>query len=149
MSVFSLVVSCSSEFKVSNHQQRICAERRVAVSALPLQLPESWGGLTQLQFIHVTGPNISRTLHESWGGLTKLQDLIVYDTLISGVLPSSYTALIQLRSLDLHNNSLTGTFPSEWSKLSLSSLMVDHNLFTGKLLARCNQWTAHAIQYNR
>ena len=95
---------------------------------LPLSLPMS------LSYLTFSFNNFSGTIPESYGNLTNLNVLRVSGNyLVVGRIPGSLGNLKKLNYIGMRDNSLTGTIPSELSNCKLSSILLQNNLLTGKI----------------
>lgn len=115
-------------------EKRIEKARRSRATELDLAgigltaLPESLGGLTQLQSLNLNGNGLT-ALPESLGRLTQLQRLDLEGNQLTS-LPESVGRLTQLQRLDLSSNQLT-SLPESVGKLTrLQKLYLDGNQLT-------------------
>ncbi|KAK7198864.1 Leucine rich repeat protein [Novymonas esmeraldas] len=97
-------------------------------------LPESWGRLTRVTEMDLSGNRLSGTLPVAWRGLTALTSLALHDNTLDGGLPAEWEALVAMDTLLLHRNALTGPLPPSWSALAaLWSLDLSGNQLDGSL----------------
>ncbi|KPA74585.1 hypothetical protein ABB37_09219 [Leptomonas pyrrhocoris] len=96
-------------------------------------LPPSWGRLTQMQRISLSGNALTGQLPVEWSGMASLKILWLGNNKLSGTLPAVWSSLSKLMQLKLNNNSLSGTLPAEWSKLTRvkNGLLLQGNHFCG------------------
>ena len=95
---------------------------------LPLSLPIS------LTYLTLSFNNFSGTIPESYGNLTNLNVLRVSGNyLVVGRIPGSIGNLKKLTNLGMRDNSLTGPIPYMLCNCNLSSILFQNNLLTGKI----------------
>lgn len=109
-------------------------------------LPNSWGRLTHLSQLILSGNSLTGTLPASYSGLANLQELWLNENQISGSLPAEWgKGMSNVETILLNQNTLTGTLPDSWGKLSnLASLDISDNQLEGGL----PDWTgADSLMY--
>ena len=103
-------------------------------------LPSSFGQLSQLDALYLSGNRLTGSLPSSIGQLSLLTCLSLYSNSLTGSLPSSIGQLSRLDVLDLSGNSLTGSLPSSIGQLSLLDLLdLGYNSLTRSLPSSIGQ----------
>ncbi|CAM9892951.1 unnamed protein product [Choristocarpus tenellus] len=146
-------------FGVSLDKHQRVVELKLGDNGLDGRLPESFGLLKMLRYLHIgcnriRGPlpsSICSLSHLEWfiangnfltgpippslgEGLGFLAELNLSFNQLTGMLPPSLWKLSCLMTLHLSHNCLEGTLPPEVSKLSrLVTLTLDHNQLKGKI----------------
>jgi Leucine-rich repeat (LRR) protein len=78
-------------------------------------LPSSWGALTNLKALGLSGNKLTGTLPDSWSNMAALQELYLGMNRLVGTVPASWGRLTNLRGVDLtYNEGLTGCLPRTW-----------------------------------
>ncbi|KPA73256.1 putative GP46-like surface antigen [Leptomonas pyrrhocoris] len=99
-------------------------------------LPASWGRLTTLTSLDLSGNALNGSLPADWGGMAALESLYLNSNRLEGSLPGQWRFLSELMTLRLDKNTLSGTLPAAWFRLtSLSTLYLNDNILTGPLPA--------------
>ncbi|KPA77390.1 putative GP46-like surface antigen [Leptomonas pyrrhocoris] len=100
------------------------------------KLPASWGRLTRLRMLDLSGNALTGSLPADWSGMAALQSLDLSSNRLEGSLPGQWGFLSKLRWFRLSSNALTGTLPAEWKTMSgLSTLNLSSNALSGSLPA--------------
>ncbi|KAK7199426.1 Leucine rich repeat/Leucine Rich Repeat/Leucine Rich repeat [Novymonas esmeraldas] len=102
------------------------------------------GSLIPLTQVRISGKGamVSGSLPASWGRLTRLKNMNLTGNALTGPLPADWRSLIALRTVNLGNNALSGTLPAEWSSWTgLETLDLSNNALTGPLLLEWRSWT--------
>ncbi|XP_047958943.1 piriformospora indica-insensitive protein 2-like [Salvia hispanica] len=108
------------------------APRRRAVSIPAGNWEFLSGSLESLEFR--SNPGLTGTVPETFGGLGNLQSLVITENGLIGQLPESIGSLVALRRLNLARNSFTGRVPSSIGGLNrLLILDMSGNALSGTL----------------
>uniref|UniRef100_A0A7N0T5M9 Leucine-rich repeat-containing N-terminal plant-type domain-containing protein n=1 Tax=Kalanchoe fedtschenkoi TaxID=63787 RepID=A0A7N0T5M9_KALFE len=87
-----------------------------------------------LNFIDLSGNELSGNIPEHITDLSNLNGLNLSDNQISGHIPENIGLLVNLESLDLSNNALEGHIPASLASItSLSHLNLSHNNLSGPI----------------
>lgn len=112
--------SISSNFKSAVATQAIDLSDNPWITGT---LPPSWGELTNLLYLDLSGTSVESAIPASWQGMHNLLYLSVARTLVCGALPPwSADALVSVRFLDFSHSKLAGTLSNEWGAFSGSGL---------------------------
>lgn len=96
---------------------------RLTVLQLPCNkfsgtLPPELGGLTDLTELYLgENPGLKGPLPSSFGKLSKLTTLDITGTGISGTIPESMGDMASLKTFDAQNTKLSGCVPSKWGRI--------------------------------
>ncbi|XP_022717763.1 LRR receptor-like serine/threonine-protein kinase GSO1 [Durio zibethinus] len=82
-------------------------------------IPASFGNLTQIISIDLSGNSFAGQIPDVFGNLNKLTSLTFYSCNFSGQLPITMFNLTQITQLDLSYNGLEGPLPNHFSELQL------------------------------
>ena len=97
-------------------------------------IPESLGSLAQLFYINLDTNKLSGPIPESLGSLSELGELSLYNNRLTGPIPESLGSLFQLFYLDLDTNKLSGPLPESLGSLMyLENLILDSNILSGTI----------------
>ncbi|KAK7199564.1 Leucine rich repeat/Leucine Rich Repeat [Novymonas esmeraldas] len=102
-------------------------------------LPASWGRLTQLGHVTLTGNALTGPLPAQWGSLTALWVLRLSSNELSGTVPAAWAALTSLNIFEVKKNHLTGSIPAEMGLLTLLTVDISNNQLCGCVPS---QWTS-------
>ncbi|KPI87399.1 putative GP46-like surface antigen [Leptomonas seymouri] len=109
-------------------------------NALEGTLPAEWSGMTSLRFLYLDKNALTGTLPAAWGAMNKMEVLMMSLNHLSGTLPSEWSGMKVLRNIHAENNALTGPLPSSWSALTyMKSVMLTNNTLSGTLPA---EWSS-------
>ncbi|KPA75797.1 putative surface antigen protein 2 [Leptomonas pyrrhocoris] len=79
-------------------------------------LPASWGKLTQLQTLSLSGnTKLTSSLPSAWSGMTALTQLVLSNNGMSGSLPPEWSGMTALAQLVLTGNKFCGCVLATWS----------------------------------
>jgi len=97
-------------------------------------LPESFGELSQLTILNISGKGIKGTLPSDFENLGSLIELNLSSNEISGEISPNISKLINLKSLNLSKNKITN-FPKEITELPLlTDLILNENSIEGNII---------------
>ena len=97
-------------------------------------IPAVLSSLTNLQTLYLPGNQLSGGIPAVLSSLTNLQYLDLGSNPLGGTIPSSLGSMTNLRSLNLYNNQLTGTLPPELANLTnLQTLYLPGNQLSGNI----------------
>jgi len=80
-------------------------------------IPEQFGGMTDLEILRLNGNSLERTIPAALGQLSKLVTLHLNDNDFTGTVPETLGSLTLLEELQFHTNRLVGTIPETFSNL--------------------------------
>ncbi|KAE8660271.1 Receptor like protein 33 [Hibiscus syriacus] len=96
-------------------------------------IPPSFGNLTQMAFIDLSGNSLQGQIPDVFGNLTKLTYLACYSCNLSGPLPTTMFTLPSLLRLDLGFNKLAGPIDRIWMSSSIQYVDLRYNDLHGPL----------------
>ncbi|KAE8704836.1 LRR receptor-like serine/threonine-protein kinase HSL2 [Hibiscus syriacus] len=108
----------------------------------------SIGNLVSLKNLDLSTNFLSGKIPESLSMLKNLENLELYQNYLTGELPENLANLTALRQFDVSQNCLTGNLPAKVAALSLESLNLDDNYFTGGIVLASNQYLVQLKLFN-
>jgi RHS repeat-associated protein len=115
------------------------------------KIPASISKLAKLQYIHMFANKITGPLPSTLGNLPNLQYLYLNQNQLTGSIPASLGNLANLKLLHLNHNQLSGAIPAELSALSnVTSFGVAYNKLSGEIpdLSGMTSLTSLVLQNN-
>lgn len=82
------------------------------------QIPNSIGGLSELELLYLNDNELYGELPEALGDLTKVELIHIVRTCVSGSIPTTLSNLSNLENLYLWGNKLTGGIPPELGQIN-------------------------------
>ncbi|KAK7199218.1 Leucine rich repeat N-terminal domain containing protein [Novymonas esmeraldas] len=114
------------------------------------QLPASWSSLTQLREVTLAGNALTGSLPAEWSAFRWLRALNMSRNALNGTLPADWSSMQQLTSLDLSVNKVHGTLPEEWSNMiALRQLHLNSNQLMGTIPSRMGLLSLSTVDISR
>ncbi|MBL0744799.1 leucine-rich repeat domain-containing protein [Chryseolinea lacunae] len=96
-------------------------------------LPESIGGLSELEVLNVSHNQLRGSLPTQMWRLSRLKFLSVSDNALSGPVPSIFFMGSKLQTFDVSNNELSGAIPDLSDVGTLENVYLSSNNFSGEI----------------
>ncbi len=112
-------------------------------------LPEAISGLSELKSLVISNnPDLTDTIPQSLGALASLEYLVLSGNNLSGEIPVSLGSLSFLKTILLNDNQLSGNIPPSLGGLSnLMEMRLSHNLLDGVIPPEMGNLTSAARIY--